>query len=69
MLADKMKTRAQEALQEQQVEMTREIGVALNLFGIRMVHHVIQRPDPARGSWGSMHEIGYKFAQDIANLR
>ena len=68
MLADKMKTRAQEALQEQQVEMTREIGVALNLFGIRMVHHVMQRPDPARGSWGSMHEIGYKCAQDIANL-
>ena len=41
---------------------------ALDLFGIRLVHYVGEKPDPLKGVFGSMHDIGYTFVQDLATL-
>ena len=63
-----MKTRALELLQEQQAQETVHIATALNLFGIRMAHHVLQKSNPSRGVFKSMLDIGAAFTKDIANL-
>jgi len=68
MLADKMKTIAFDILEKQSVQLTVPINTALDLFGIRMAHHVLQKPDPSRGIYKSMHDIGHAFTKDIANL-
>ena len=41
---------------------------ALDLFGIRLVHYVGEKPDTTRGVFTSMHDIGYAFVQDLSNL-
>ena len=63
-----MKGRGMELLAEHGVERSPPIQTALDLFGIRLVHHVLQKPDASRGTWASLHDIGHAFAQDIANL-
>ena len=63
-----MKARALELLQEQQVQETVHIATALNLFGIRMGHHVLQKSNPSRGVLKSMLDIGAAFTKDIASL-
>ena len=57
-----------ELLAEHGVERSPPIQTALDLFGIRLVHHVLQKPDASRGTWASLHDIGHAFVQDIANL-
>ena len=68
MLVEKMKTKAIELLQEHEVERTPQVDTALNIFGVRMVHHVLKKPDPTRGIYKSLHDIGHAFGQDVANL-
>lgn len=67
-LADKIKTRALELLTEQRALVTMPIRTALDLFGIRLVHQVLQKPDETRSVFKSMHGIGHAFAQGIPNL-
>ena len=63
-----MKVTAMQLLEEQGVEITVQVNTALNLFGVRMVHHVLKKPDTSRGIFESMHDIGHAFAVDVANL-
>ena len=40
----------------------------LGLLDCRVVHHIFQRPDPARGSFKSLNDIGHMFVQDLASV-
>ena len=55
-------------LAQQGVIVTPPIDTALNLFGIRMAHHVLRKPDATRCIFNTMHDIGHAFTKDIANL-
>ena len=69
MQANKMKAVALDLLEQQHVQMTLPgLSNALHLFGIRLVHYVLQKSDPTRGTWNDLPEIGAAFARDIANL-
>ena len=67
--ANKMKAVALNLLEKQHVQMTvPAIRHALNSFGIRLAHYVLQKPDPTRGTWNALPEIGVAFSRDIANI-
>jgi hypothetical protein len=67
--ADKMKARAVSLLDEQGITASSApIQTVLNIFGIRMVHHVIKKADPTRGTFQSLKEIGNAFTKEIANV-
>lgn len=40
----------------------------IGLVDVQAVHFVMNKPDPARGSFKSLSEIGHKFCQDLSNL-
>ena len=67
--ANKMKALALELLEEKHVQVTvPAIRNALDLLGIRMVHFVLEKPDPRLLLWNNLQEIGAALAQSIANL-
>ena len=68
-LADAMKVAAMEMVAEAATEETKVAAhLALDLFGIRMVHHVVQKPCKSRGIFKSLHDIGAAFVQQLADV-
>lgn len=67
-LADKMKGQGLELLKQHGLEMKGAVMASTHLFGIRLVHHVAQKPDKTRGKFESLHDIGHTFVQEIANI-
>ena len=67
LLADKIKTMALE-IKEREGAHGAAVSEALDLLGIRLVHHALMKPDPSRGTFVSMHDIGHAFVQQLADL-
>ena len=71
-MADKMKSVATglvNSIAHKELELHGDrIGAAMDLFGVRMVHYVFKKPDPARQVHSSLHAIGRDFCKDVADL-
>ena len=70
LLADKMKSQGNSIVLPLKVDEKLAVPVqaVLDLFGIRLVHHCLNKPDPTRGKFVSLHDIGHTFVQELSNL-